>query len=125
MFPRPKLPEFEPKPADEAPKEGLRYNEGKPRFDLIPPEAELALAEHYLVGAKKYAERNWELGMDWMKVYASLRRHENAWHRGEDYDPESGTHHMIAVAWNAIALYTYAMRGLGQDDRPKISEKPG
>ncbi|AGS81010.1 hypothetical protein [Caulobacter phage Cr30] len=98
----------------------LRYNEGKPRMDLIPPEAMLALGRHFEIGAKKYADRNWERGMDWGKCCASLERHLQAWKSGEDYDVETGSHHMIAVAWNAFVLFTYAIRGIGKDDRPKI-----
>ena len=113
----PWVPEkFVGKPGDG---QGLRYNDGKPRFDLLPPEALKALAAHYGKGAEKYAARNWERGMDWCKCFASLERHAWAWMGGEDLDPENGSHHMIAVAWNAIALFTYAMRNIGTDDRPK------
>lgn len=96
----------------------LRYNEGKPRFDLIPPEAMIALAEHFRRGAIKYEDRNWERGMDWCKCFASLERHAWAWMNGEDFDVETRTHHMIAVAWNAIVLATYEARKVGNDDRP-------
>ena len=99
---------------------GLRYDSGKPRFDLVPPEAMIELAAHYERGARKYADRNWERGMDWGKCFASMQRHSWAWAQGEDLDNETGTHHMIAVAWNAIALYTYAMRKIGNDDRVKV-----
>ena len=99
------------------PNTGLRYDDGKPRFDLIPPEAVIALAAHYERGARKYADRNWEKGMAWGKCFASMQRHAWAWSNGEDIDAETDTHHMIAVAWNALALYTYAMRKIGTDDR--------
>src|SRR3546814_2609897 len=39
---------------------GLRYNEGKTRYDLIPADALDLLAQVYSEGAKKYAPRNWE-----------------------------------------------------------------
>jgi hypothetical protein len=97
---------------------GLRFNEGKPRFDLLPPEALVALAQHYGRGAAKYEARNWERGMDWCKCFASMERHAWAWMSGEDLDPETQSHHMIAVAWNAIALFVYATRNIGNDDRP-------
>lgn len=100
---------------------GLRYNAAKPRFDLMPPEALIALADHYRRGAEKYADRNWERGMDWGKCFASMERHAWTWMSGEDLDPETGSHHMVAVAWNALALYVYAERGIGVDDRPKLS----
>ncbi len=99
---------------------GLRHNDGKPRFDLLPPEALTALADLYGKGGEKYAERNWERGMAWCKCFASMARHSWAWMRGEDTDPETGAHHMIAVAWNAIALFTYHARGIGADDRPRL-----
>lgn len=102
--------------------QGLRYNEGKPRMDLVPPEAMLALGRHFEIGAKKYADRNWERGMDWGKCCASLERHLLAWKSGEDYDSETGSHHMISVAWNAFVLFTYAIRGIGKDDRPKLQK---
>lgn len=101
---------------------GLRYNKGKSPIHLIPPEALFALADHYGRGAEKYKERNWELGMKWSHCYNSMMRHALAWQTGEDKDPETGTHHMIAAAWNALALFIYTIRSIGEDDRPKIKE---
>lgn len=99
-------------------KEGLRFNEGKIRMDLIPPEMDRAYAEIATMGAKKYAPRNWELGMEWMKMIASLKRHLNEWELGNDTDPESGYNHMKHVLWNAGSLVAYIERGIGTDDRP-------
>lgn len=87
------------------------------RYDLIPAEFEQALAVHYGVGARKYADRNWERGYLWSLSIRALRSHFNAWCRGEDHDPETGTHHLIAVAWHACALFIFQLRGLGTDDR--------
>lgn len=91
------------------------------RFDLIPPEAELALAEHYGKGEAKYPTGddgvpNWQRGYKWSLSYAALRRHLNQWQQGESYDKESGGHHLIAVMWHAVALFTFEVRGLGTDD---------
>ena len=97
---------------------GLRFDEGKARYDLLPAEAMDALAQHYAKGAAKYESRNWERGMAMCKCFAALMRHGWSWMRGEDIDPETGSHHMIAVAWNAIAIFTYYSRGVGIDDRP-------
>lgn len=95
----------------------LRLDDGKERFDLLPPEALFALSALYTRGAKKYAARGWEEGMDWGRCFSALMRHAWKWMRGEDYDPETGAHHMIAVAWNAFALFTYHERKVGKDDR--------
>lgn len=97
--------------------EGLKFNAGKPRFDLIPPDALRDLAQLYEIGSRKYADRNWEKGMNWGKIQSSLMNHYTKWAKGEDYDDETGIHHMIAVMWNAIALYHYQTKGLGTDDR--------
>ena len=104
----------------EADNQGLRYNEGKPRWDLLPFDALDHVAEHYRRGAEKYAERNWERGMDWSKCLASLLRHTSAFAQGEDIDPENGALHTEAMAWNALALLTYQIRNIGVDDRVKL-----
>lgn len=104
---------------------GLRYNTGKAPIHLIPPEVIEAHAEHYRKGAEKYEPRNWERGMDWSKCYDSLMRHSLAWMRGEDIDPENGSHHMVAVMWNAAALYWYWLKKVGKDDRPTYTAAAG
>jgi hypothetical protein len=98
---------------------GTRYDAGKPRHSLVPPEFVTALAQHFTVGAKKYADRNWEKGFSYSRAYDSLQRHAQAWMSGEDTDVETGSHHMIAVAWNACVLFCYHIWGMKRfDDRP-------
>ena len=102
--------------------EGVKFDSAKARYDLIPPEAEEAIAQVLTFGAAKYGDRNWELGMDWGRVYAAMRRHMAAWWGGEDNDPETGMSHL----WHASAclafLTAYEQRGTGTDDRPKKKE---
>lgn len=98
---------------------GLRFNEGKTRFDLVHPDAHRDMVEILTMGANKYAARNWELGMEWSKVIASLKRHLNAVERGEDYDAESGKLHIAHVACNAHFLNAYYHIYPQGDDRPK------
>lgn len=88
------------------------------RFDLIPADPLRQLAEHYGKGAQKYAERNWERGYEWSLTYAALNRHANAFWSGEDIDPDSGSHHMVAVAWHALALVEFARTHKEKDNRP-------
>lgn len=97
--------------------EGLRYNEGKVRYDLLHPFAKEQLAKVFTMGAKKYAENNWQKGMPWSKVLASLHRHLEAIERGEDYDIESGLLHAAHVEWNAHALCAYYKIYPQGDDR--------
>ena len=93
------------------------------RFSLIPPEFLWALAEHYGKGALKYADRNWEKGYKWSLTVDALGRHLNAWLMGETNDPDTGSNHLIAVAWHACALFIYQLRGLGTDD-VRIKDQP-
>lgn len=106
---------------------GNKLDQGKPRFDLIPPHPVEALADLYGIGAAKYGDRNWEQGFKWGRPYAAMLRHAWAWWRGETHDPTDGQHHLIAVAWNAFTLYEHERRNLGEDDRkptPIIEEYP-
>lgn len=103
--------------------EGLRYDTGKPRMDLIPPEAVFALADALRVGAEKYAERNWELGMDWSRVFGSLMRHAWKFWRGEDIDEETGVPHVDLIMINAVFLCTYYRRKIGKDDRHIVAKE--
>lgn len=97
---------------------GLRYNAGKLRYDLFEPYAMEQLAKVFSRGAQKYADRNWEKGMAWSTMIASLERHKEAWKQGEDNDIETGMPHMAHVAWNALALVSYYKLYPQGDDRP-------
>lgn len=101
--------------ADEIYTEGVKFDEDKPRISLVHPAFILELAKLATTGAKKYGDHNWELGMDWNRPYDALHRHAIAWATGEPDDAETGTSHLIAIAWNAMVLWTYERFGLGRD----------
>lgn len=104
--------------------EGLRYNDGKVRMDLLEPWAIEKLAEVFTYGAKKYADHNWLKGMSWSKITASLDRHLSAYKHGVDFDEESGLLHAQHVAWNAMALLSYYKYHPDKDDRRHTYLKP-
>lgn len=103
--------------------EAVKFDSGKPRMELMPPDALIEVAKVYTMGAEKYAARNWEKGTDWGRANGALLRHLMAWMGGEDKDPESGLWHMAHVAWNALCLLAYQIRGVGNDDRFKLGRK--
>lgn len=92
------------------------------RFDMIPPSVLHELAEHYGKGETKYpgdpetGQANWQRGYAWHLSAAALQRHLYAWLSGEDVDEESGSNHLIAVIWHAVALRYFQQHGLGRDD---------
>jgi hypothetical protein len=87
------------------------------RFDLIPIDALTQLARHYGEGAKKYDNNQWRKGYEWSKSYAALMRHATQFWEGEDFDEETGSNHMAAVAWHAFTLLTFFKDFPEYDDR--------
>lgn len=106
------------------PKTGGQKGQKLARFSLIPSEFLWALAEHYGIGASKYEDRNWERGYNWSLGVDALQRHLHQWVIGEDKDSETGSNHLIAVAWHACALFIFQLRGLGTDDVRVKSQQP-
>lgn len=98
----------------------LRFDADKIRYELLPADALEELARVYTVGARKYADRNWEKGMAWSRMFGSMMRHAWKFWRGETHDPETGCHHMAMAAWNCLGLCTYDMRKIGDDNRPVV-----
>ena len=98
---------------------GLRYNKGKLRYDLIHPKALEDFVQILTDGATKYESRNWEMGLSWTSVLASLKRHVTAIERGEDYDKESGRLHIAHAACNVHFLNAFYYIFPQGDDRPK------
>ncbi len=108
------------KDACPVPKGGVKFDKGKlDRWDLMPVDALTALAELYGTGAKKYGDRNMELGMNWGRVFRAMIGHAYKWWRGERFDKDDGQHHLTSVAWCALTLFEYDMKGVGEDTRSK------
>lgn len=73
--------------------------EGKGRFDLIPPYPIEQLAKLYEAGCKKYGDRNWEKGIPLGRMIDSAMRHLNKWVQGKRDEP-----HLVQAAWNILNL---------------------
>lgn len=97
--------------------EGVKFDGGKVRYDLLPPELLEGVADILAFGANKYGDRNWENGMEWMRVFAALQRHLWAWRRGENLDPETGKSHLWHAGCNIAFLIAYEARNAGTDNR--------
>lgn len=98
--------------------EGTKFDQGKVRLELIPPELIYGVGDILTFGAEKYEERNWELGMDWSRVFGALMRHMWKWWGGENTDPETGKSHLWHAGCCIAFLIAYEERGVGKDDRP-------
>jgi hypothetical protein len=112
-----------PIPAGQA----TKFDRDKSRLDLIAPELLFALGHVLRFGAAKYAERNWEKGMQWGRVFGAANRHLWAWWGGAgptthsflfgDLDSETGFSHLWHAACCVMFLLAYEERGSGTDDR--------
>lgn len=98
--------------------EGVKYDQDKLPYHLLPPELMEAVADILDFGQKKYAPRNWEKGMKWSRVFSSLMRHMWKWWNGETNDPETGKSHLWHAGCNIAFLIAYEARKVGEDDRP-------
>ena len=97
--------------------EGVRFNEGKRRLDLVPTSFVNGVADVLGFGATKYEDNNWKKGMKWSSVIASLKRHLAAFESGEDFDKESGLFHLDHVSCNVLFLKEYYKIAPQFDDR--------
>lgn len=82
---------------------GIKHDQGKLRYDLVPPEFIEALAEVMTHGAKEYKENTWQ-DVDSERYYAALMRHIQDWRKGNNMDKKSGLHHLKLAMCNTAFL---------------------
>ncbi len=100
---------------------GVKHDNGKIRYELVPPEALAGLARVLTFGAKKYGDRNFEKGIKYSRVFGAALRHLWAWWGGEEKDPETGECHLHHAVACVVMLQTYYCRDMkGFDDRPAL-----
>lgn len=98
-----------------------KNDEDKIRFDLMPVLPLVRTSEVLRNGAKKYTDRNWELGLEFHRPYRALLGHVFAWWNGEDNDPEWGLPHLAHAMCCLLMLMEYMERYdrfVNFDDRP-------
>ena len=111
---------FAPKQVDTS---EYHKDEGKPRTDLLPPRALLAMAAVFEYGQHKYGDRNWERYADdwkWGQLMGSTLRHLFAWMKREDIDGESPHSHLAHAMADLAMLYELQATGHGEDDRTRL-----
>jgi len=99
--------------------EGTKFDTGKPRWDLLPVDALDELVQVLTFGASKYADRNWEKGINYSRVYGAAMRHLTKFWKGIDKDDETGLEHLAHAMCCCMFLLSYRLRGMKDfDDRP-------
>ena len=109
---------------DMIPEGGLKYDNDKPRMDLLDFDALEGLAKVLTFGAKKYDEHNWRNGISYSRLTAAMLRHLAALQKGEDIDAESGLPHIdhLGCCWMFLSNMTKTRPDL--DDRYKDAQHP-
>jgi hypothetical protein len=83
---------------------------GKGAYELISPFALDRIAVWYELGARKYADRNWEKGIPFGRLIQSALRHMIRWMQGRrDED------HLAAVCWNVMAMMHFEETGQAEE----------
>jgi hypothetical protein len=101
---------------------GNKYDEGKPRIDLVPPAAITAAARVFTYGARKYGDHNWKDGIAFSRLYSALWRHMLAWWDGENLDVESGLPHLSHALVNLCMIIDLQENLSECDDRGGYSK---
>ncbi len=74
---------------------GVKYDNDKPRWSLVPFKAFTEVVDVLTYGAKKYAPDNWKKVPDARRRYIDAGfRHFTAYASGEKLDPETGKSHL-------------------------------
>lgn len=87
---------------------GRKFDGGKLEYGLLPPFALEEIVKVLTFGAQKYERDNWQKVPDSKRRYFdALQRHVWAWKRGEQFDPESGIHHLAHAMCCLMFLYEH------------------
>jgi hypothetical protein len=92
--------------AEDKDKEGMKFDNDKLRWDLLPLEPIEELVKVITFGAKKYAPNNWRKVDNGVKrYYAACMRHIVAHMQGKLNDAESGISHLAHAICNLVFMY--------------------
>jgi len=100
---------------------GLKYDQNKLRTDLLSVSAMKGTAKILTLGAQKYAERNWEAGMEFSRIYRACLSHLIDWWEGEDNDKDSKESHLDHAACCIMFLQHFVKN---QERYKKFDNRP-
>ena len=83
---------------------------GKGAYEMVSPFALERIAVWYELGARKYADRNWEKGIPFGRLIQSGLRHMIRWMKGDRSED-----HLAAVCWNVMAMMHFEETGQAQE----------
>lgn len=102
---------------------GIKYDQGKLQWDLMPFDLLEEELRVWMFGAKKYEAHNWRKGMPMTQGFNALMRHLVAFMNGEDKDPESGETHLAHAACCLKMMQNTYWKHPYHDDRYKVTKE--
>lgn len=97
--------------------EGLKYDEGKPRYSLLPPKALREVVKVLTFGSTKYADFNWMKVQDWEdRFFSASQRHQWDYMDGVKFDEENKCHHLAAAITNLMFILELELREKEQEN---------
>jgi hypothetical protein len=85
-------------PSNPIPELASKFDQSKPRLDLIDAEFLEGLGKALSFGAIKYEPNNWRKGISHSRLIAAAYRHLGSINKGEMLDPESNLPHVHHLA---------------------------
>lgn len=95
---------------------GIKYDDGKTRFDLVIAEFVKEVADVFTKGLDKYPAWNY-LKLHKDRIVAAHLRHFNAYQRGELTDPETGLSHLAHATCCLQMLWAIDNEFFGKKER--------
>ena len=90
------------KPTD---RQGRKYDNGKPRWDLLPFNELEEVVKVLTEGAKKYDDDNWKhVPQARQRYFAAAMRHMKTWWTGGRNDPEDDLHLLAHAVCDLLFL---------------------
>jgi len=84
---------------------GKKYDQGKPRYSLLPPNALEEVVKVLTFGSNKYEDFNWmNLDNPNDRFFSAASRHMWAWQKGEKLDSETGYNHLASAITNLMFI---------------------
>lgn len=90
--------------------EGMKFDNGKPDYSLLPFAAVDEVVKVLTYGAAKYDRFNWEK-VEPVRYQAATMRHFSTYMQGEKIDPESGISHLAHAICSLLYLLDFELKG--------------
>jgi hypothetical protein len=101
---------------------GLKYDEGKLRWSLLPLLEVKEILRVLEFGAKRYGANNWKQVRPARRYLDAAYRHLVAYTSGEKIDPESGISHLAHLGCNILFLLWFERNGINLDEEEKTPD---